>query len=142
MNRNSLWLQLLLLVALSACAAAATAWLHPKAPSWKSRSPEEITLAAAKRLDPASVLWIDARSRRDYSSKHIPGAILLNEDEWESLLSGFVEKWQLQHQVIVYCSSSQCRASHGVADRLKRELGIQGVRVLAGGWESLEAASP
>ncbi|HRE79970.1 MAG TPA: rhodanese-like domain-containing protein [Opitutaceae bacterium] len=124
---------------LCAFASALTAAFHPRAPRWNVEavsSAGEITLEEALRLPQEQVLWVDARSRAAYAKGHIPGALLLNEEEWESLLGPFIEAWDSQPHIIVYCSSSQCRASASVVRRLGAELSIEKARVLHGGWEA------
>jgi rhodanese-related sulfurtransferase len=95
---------------------------------------DEITVEQALRA--VRVLWIDARSEADYGRGHIPGAVLLNEDSWEKLLPAVLSAWQPDDLVIVYCDSGRCDASHKVAQRLTREAGIDGVKVLKGGWQA------
>lgn len=128
---------------LCALASGLTAAFHPRAPHWNAKaalSAGEITLDDALRLPREQVLWVDARSRSAYTQGHIPGARLLNEEEWESLLGSFIEAWDRQPHIIVYCSSSQCRASASVVRRLASELGIDQARVLHGGWEAWQTA--
>ena len=128
---------------LCAFASALTAAFHPRAPRWNAEaasSSGETTLDDALRLPREEVLWVDARSRAAYAQDHIPGALLLNEEEWDSLLGAFIEAWDRQPHIIVYCSSSQCRASASVVKRLAVELGIDQARVLHGGWEAWQTA--
>ncbi len=131
-----------LLLAVAALAAALTGAIHPRAPTLPSRLPDDIGLDAALHLPSASVLWVDARPRDAYEKGHIPGAILLNEEEWEPLLPEFVAHWKTEQHVIVYCSTAQCHASASVARRLRDELGLTDVRVLRGGWEAWSAHRP
>lgn len=132
---------LLLLVA--AVPALLTCWLHPKrvALSWTKPAVPEIELDEAMRWTPPA-LWIDARETHAYGEKHIPGALLLNETEWTHLLPGFLEKWQPDAKVVVYCDSQACDASQAVARRLQRELNLPDVYVLKGGWTSWQSIHP
>lgn len=125
-----------------------TAWLHPRSPSWPSAAlqPGEITLAELRtqRGGYNKVLWVDARRSTVFAGGHIPGAINLNEDDWEGLLPGFIEHWDGRQAVVVYCDSSQCDSSRAVATRLKRELGLSGpdappVLTLKGGWDAWQS---
>ncbi len=138
---------MLLLVAVPP--AVLTAWLHPRSPAWPSAAsqPGEVTLAELRRAQGAdayeNVLWVDARQAGAFAAGHIPGAINLNEDDWEGLLPGFVERWDGMQSVVVYCDSSLCDASRAVAARLKRELAIgadapgsPAVLTLKGGWDA------
>ena len=85
-------------------------------------------------------LWVDARSRAEFERGHIPGAVLLNEQEWEGTLDAFLDAWRRDLKVVVYCSSASCDASHEVASRLKNEAQIANVFVLKGGWETWQAS--
>lgn len=80
-------------------------------------------------------LWVDARPRQEYEKEHIPGALLLNEDEWNRQLPELLAQWSAEQVVIVYCSSLQCKASQAVARRLHEETGME-VKILKGGWEA------
>ncbi len=80
------------------------------------------------------VLWIDARSREQFDAGHVPGAMLLNQQEWETLLPGVVEAWSPGRPVIVYCGSRRCEDAHLVAQRLAKDLDARSVRVLRGGF--------
>lgn len=131
---------IVLLVLLSAVGAVATAFLHPRAPSWAASklSDGEITVETLPRDTP--LIWIDARSRAAYSAGHLDGAILLNEDEWNVLLEDLLMRWQGGETLIVYCDGGQCHASKAVASRLKDELGMENVYHLQGGWDALVEA--
>ena len=119
--------------------AVAAGLFHPKRPAWtRPVVGNEIELSAALQWG-TQVLWVDARARSEFERGHIPGAILLNEDEWERLLDGFLDAWNRDAKVLVYCSSASCEASQGVAARLKNEVQIENVYVLKGGWETWRA---
>ena len=81
-----------------------------------------------------TVQWIDARSRADFEQAHIPGALLLNEDEWNKLVPKFLDDWDPDKAIVVYCDGGTCEASHRVADRMREELQIGNVHVLKGGF--------
>lgn len=94
----------------------------------------EVLLETA--LEWKDAFWVDARPRREYETEHVPGALLLNEDEWNALLPDFLDIWQEDRPIVVYCSSLSCEASHAVAERMRRELALPKVFVLKGGWEA------
>jgi len=128
----------LLLVAL--VPAIFSGFLHPKRAAWiKPDADNGIELAGTRQWG-TDILWVDARPRTDFERAHIPGAVNLNEDEWEQLLDGFLDAWKRNFRVVVYCSSASCDASHEVAKRIKSETPITDVYVLKGGWESWQAA--
>jgi rhodanese-related sulfurtransferase len=125
-----------ILLLLTAVCATGTAFFHPKKPSWNSG---ELTLAVARGLG-EKTLWIDARRQVDYDAAHIPGALLLNEDAWDSLIPAVLDAWQEGRAIVVYCSSSGCHTSREVARRLREEVQLPDVFVLQGGWEAWRQA--
>jgi rhodanese-related sulfurtransferase len=96
---------------------------------------DEIPLSAVRALG-KQVLWVDARPREKFEAEHVPGAVLLNDDEWDRLVPAFLDAWEPEKTVVVYCDSSSCDASHAVADRLRDELKLERVKVLKGGWDA------
>ena len=100
-------------------------------------APGEVRLATA-RMWGDQVQWVDARSRTKYERTHIPGALLLNEDEWEKLVGPFLDAWDADKTLIVYCDGGSCETSQAVAERIRTELKIGGVYVLQGGWAAWE----
>ncbi len=83
------------------------------------------------------VLWIDARPSASYAAGHIDGALSLNEDHWQELVAGFIDEWDDDRMIVVYCDGGGCDASHAVAKRLREEVGVKNVHVLKGGWKAL-----
>ena len=124
-----------LLLGLAAVAALLAGWLHPKSPTWSWSKPgvAEVELSDVLRWPPP-VLWVDARTVEAYGNRHIPGAISLNEGDWERLLPGLIAGWQPNSKVVVYCDSQACDAAQAVALRLQHELGLGDIHVLKGGW--------
>lgn len=82
------------------------------------------------------VLWIDARERKAYQAAHIPGAVLLNEDEWEDAIPAFLQAWDPNKTIIVYGENAKNTASQAIAERLRSEVQLESVYVLKGGWEA------
>jgi len=127
-----------LIAAVVLVAAAATFYVHPKAPAlYLQSSPveNEITLDELRRLG-GKVIWIDARTEKAFAKDHVEGAFLLNQEYWADLL------WK-HHDVIdgiegtpvvVYCDGSRCRRSSEIAERLRTELGLSPVYVFKGDW--------
>ena len=94
----------------------------------------EIRAATARQWGD-KVQWVDARSRQRFEQGHIPGAILLNEDEWGRLVAKFLDAWEPDKTIVVYCDGGGCDASKAVAARLRDELKLEnGIFVLKGGW--------
>ena len=128
--------QALLIFLAALIPAGLTAAFHPRRPVWS----EDTLLPGEEKLQTvlawgSDVLWIDARSSKEYEAEHVPGAILLNLEAWEQLFPRFLDQWRPEEKVVVYCSSTACELSHDVAERLKAN-GISPVYVLKGGWEA------
>jgi rhodanese-related sulfurtransferase len=130
------------LVLLSAVAGVLSQRFHPGAPALylhlETRVAEgEVSFAEVRALEQAGgVLWVDARVRSEYEKEHVPGAILLNEQEWEQLMFEAVETISRNDKpIVIYCDAQRCDASHRLAEKL-RDLGQPDVRVLAGGWNA------
>lgn len=103
---------------------------------WKKEEPlqeGEVRMATVQMWGD-KVLWVDARSRQKYDAEHVPGAVLLNEDDWENQVPAFLNEWDPEKAVVVYCDGAACDASHAVRKRLVEELQIPTVYVLKGGW--------
>jgi rhodanese-related sulfurtransferase len=128
---------LILLVAL--VPAGLTAVVHPRRPSWSKEelSPGEERLKTVLAWG-SNVLWVDARSQQEYDAEHVPGAILLNLEGWNSLFPRFLDQWSPEQRIVVYCSSTSCELSHEVAARLEKS-GVSPIYVLKGGWEEWKA---
>jgi rhodanese-related sulfurtransferase len=114
--------------------------VHPRRPPWsrETLAPGEQKLETVRGWG-SKTLWVDARSQAEYESEHVPGAILLNLKDWDSLFPRFLDQWSPERKTVVYCSSRSCEMSHEVAARLE-ESGISPVYVLKGGWEEWKAA--
>ena len=95
----------------------------------------EVRIATAREwVD--KVIWVDARARAKFEKRHVPGAVLLNEDEWDALVGPFLDVWDPDKEVVVYCDGGGCEASTAVAERMRNELRIGNVHVLKGGWNA------
>lgn len=132
---------LLLVVAL---AAAGTHFLHPRAPQWFAEdeplAADEVTLELVQRIWKGDVVWIDARPREAYRTAHIPGALLLNEQEADALLFEHFEKLQSgTRPIVVYCDGHACQASRKMAAYLRERLPGADIRVLRGGWKAWQS---
>jgi rhodanese-related sulfurtransferase len=132
--------QVLILLLLALAPAALSALFHPKRPAWtpEALGPGEMLLADVSAWTDAP-LWVDARPKSKFDQGHVPGAVLLNEDDWDELMPGLLAVWKPEQSIVVYCDDRLCDSSHAVAKRL-RETGIHPVFVLKGGWEAWKAA--
>ena len=134
---RSLLRQSLLLLALALLPGLAEAIYFRDKISWESpvAASELVTVAIARSWG-NDAIWVDARPQNEFEQKHVPGAVLLNEDRWNELLPQMLASWSPEKRVIVYCSSESCGASREVARRLRSEAGLKNVFVLEGGWEA------
>ena len=133
--------RVMILVVLAALSAAAHFAIGPRPAALSSSAgPGEILVADARAIL-TPVLWVDARSRANFETAHVPGAILLNGLEWESLAPEFLDAWEPGATIIVYCDGGACTASHDIAERLRKQFELPDkVLVLKGGWEAWQAA--
>ncbi len=137
--------QALLILITALAAGFASAFLHPLRPPWYSvKSAADlrwrISLDQAKAISVSrEIVWIDARDRIKYNEEHLPGAILLNSDEWGELMFEQQDALQsiLNQTVIVYCDGEKCERSSEVAERLRELLGVDPVYVLDGDWREM-----
>jgi rhodanese-related sulfurtransferase len=117
---------------------AALSWTFRRTRPAEPLGPGEIDLKALSSMPASEILWVDARSAAKFESRHIPGALLLNQAEWERLVSNFYDQWQPGSQVVVY-GEVDSDNGHEVASRLREESAIEDVWVLKGGYEAWRA---
>jgi rhodanese-related sulfurtransferase len=79
-------------------------------------------------------VWVDARSRTKFERRKVPGAVLLNSEEWDELVPKFLDAWSPDKAVIVY-GDREGDAAASIAHRLREELKIGNVWVLHGGFD-------
>jgi rhodanese-related sulfurtransferase len=127
------------LLALALLPAAVQAlYLRDKIP-WQARVAEsDLVSVEVARAWGVNALWVDARPDEEFERDHIPGAILLNEDRWNELLSRFLAtQWSPEKKIVVYCSAASCNLAEDVARRLREEAKLPNeIRILKGGWEA------
>jgi rhodanese-related sulfurtransferase len=126
---------LILLVAL--VPAVLSALFHPRRPVWSLEQavvPEVEWAAVQQRAHP--VLLIDARPAAAYERGHIPGALLLGASSGDGGMVAVARAWQPGTRLVVYCDGPRCDAAQSAARRLRRELGIEDVAMLKGGWSA------
>jgi len=135
--RSSLVRQVLILAAVALIPGVGEAVYFRHKISWRSAVlPSEMVTVDQARAWGGNVIWVDARPDEEFARDHVPGAISLNEERWNDLLSQFLVVWSPGKKVVVYCSSLSCNASREVARRLRREAQLPDVVVLEGGWEA------
>lgn len=122
-------------------AAIGTHFLHSRAPAWymveEPVREDEVTMQDISTRWNHDVLWIDARPRSEFEAGHIPGALLLNEQEADNLLFEYFEKLQDNDKpIIIYCDSADCQASQKIKQYLLERLPLTNLYILKGGWEA------
>ncbi len=144
----SVWRQASLILACALAAGAISAAFHPGRPPWfevadPTRERWEIEVPRARELAAAGrVVWIDARPRADFEKDHLPGALLLNSEEWGDLMFEHQDALRdaFERPVIVYCDGEGCARSGDIAQRLRELLGLDPVYVLKGPWQEFRPA--
>lgn len=134
---------LILLAATFACATHA--W-HPRAPAlYLLQEPlreDEVSMKVIQERWQGRVLWIDARIQEQYDAAHVPGAVLLNEQDFDEQLFGLLDTLQTNTKpIILYCNAAKCDASRKILERLKQTLPIENAFVLKGGWNAWQQAA-
>jgi len=135
---NRIVLQMTAILLLAGIPAVMSAFLHPQRPPFDTAlvRTEKVNIGTALAWGD-HVLWIDARSQEEFDQQHIPDAIALSEDNWQRQIDIFLEQWDYDRRVVVYCNSDACNASKTVALRLKQEMdGLEQIYVLKGGWQA------
>jgi rhodanese-related sulfurtransferase len=137
--------QSLLLLLIAAAAAWATHAWHPRAPALhlvqEPLRRDEVSMEMIEERWKGDVLWIDARPQELFDAGHVPGALLLNEQEFEEQLFGMLDTLQTNAKpLIIYCNSARCDSSRKILLRLKQTLPVEQAFVLKGGWKAWEAS--
>jgi rhodanese-related sulfurtransferase len=97
-----------------------------------------VTFSEARMMD--NLLWIDARPETAFGEGHYPGALSLNDDNWDRQLGLVLEGWEPGEGLVVYCEGDGCASSRNLAQRLRTELGLERVYWLVDGWEAIQRA--
>lgn len=101
-------------------------WIAPEL------APGEIRVSDARVLD---AIWVDTRTIEAYEAGHIPDALFLSEDAWESGLFELMDLWlTAPRPIFVYCDTEQCGTSERIAARLREAVPEMEVYSLRGGW--------
>jgi rhodanese-related sulfurtransferase len=128
------------LVALALAAGAIAALVHPELRNRREAALDdhEVRLEQIKTWK-EPVVWVDARPEAAYREAHVPGAIHLEESDFDHDLAGLVAVWTPGQRIVVYCSAATCGSARSLAGRL-REAGFPETYYLHGGWETWSAA--
>lgn len=109
------------------------ALLHLSTAGWTPPDPFRLQPQDQALLRNQNNLWIDARDPLLYDLEHIPGALNMNQKNWEQMLPLFFQIYQPDQPVIVYCSID-CTESRVIADKL-RKLDIPNIHVFESGFD-------
>ena len=148
MMARILW-QSALLLAMAVVAGVLVYRFHPNRPelylTHEAAGPDEITVTQAReRAAAGPVIWLDARHEPEFRAGHIPGALLLNDYDWENLLIAafpVITEAAEGTPLIIYCDGQQCAASRAVRDKLRQTpLGDRELLILRGGWPAWQVA--
>jgi rhodanese-related sulfurtransferase len=124
------------IIALTLLGAAFSLFSGLASPPWAEAelAAGEIRPTDARALQ---VIWIDARSAADYRTEHIPAAIYLNQEHWETGIIELMNAWLTQPRpIVVYCGSAGCGTSKRIAERLREALPDAEIYSLKGGWDA------
>jgi rhodanese-related sulfurtransferase len=98
--------------------------------------PETITMELAKNLFERNALFIDARTKEEYDSLHVKGAINIPYEEFRNKSVRdrieIMKKYNKDGVIIVYCKGDKCEVSIDLAYEIAR-LGFNSVNIYRGG---------
>ena len=93
-----------------------------------------IALAEAEGLFVSKgALFIDSRSREEYSAGHILGAVSVPYDEKREILAPADFGTSPDKTVVVYCHGGDCKMSVNLAKVLSTS-GFKNIKIYSGGW--------
>ena len=106
----------------------------------KEGMPQEINSVARAReiFDSGNVLFVDARSQRDYEDGHIPGAVFFPVRRFDEQIESLLNQHPPETRIVTYCSGRTCEDSHHLA-RLLADVGFTQVSVFIDGFPGWEA---
>ena len=141
-------LQIVILLVVSVVAGAVAYRIHPRPPELyliqEAPGEGEVNMAQVAEMENTTgVLWIDARVRERYDLEHIPGALLLNPQEFDALAFGYMDTFQSNTKpIVIYCDAQKCAASKTIMNRMK-ETGLamdNEIHALRGGWNAWKSS--
>lgn len=137
--------QAIFILILSLLGATATHLFHPRAPVWNlSDGPlkeDEVSVTTVKERWKGDVMWVDARATSEFTKGHVPGALSLNEQNFDEVLFDHMQTFQmLKRPLVIYCDSEKCDASRKIREELLKRMPLENVFVLKGGWQAWNQA--
>jgi len=104
--------------------------------------PENITVELAKNLFDRNSLFVDARTKEEYDSSHVKGAINLPYEEFRNKpyyqKVETMKKYNKDGIIVVYCKGDKCEVSIDLAYEIAR-LGFTSVSIYRGGIKEWKA---
>lgn len=104
--------------------------------------PPEISLERFKSIvDAQEIIVIDARPEIFHRFGHVPGAISLPRDEFETGFEVHQDRLSADKSqpLVIYCASSSCEDSKLISSALE-QLGFTSLSIFKGGWSAWQAA--
>jgi rhodanese-related sulfurtransferase len=92
---------------------------------------------AKEVFDGGRAVFVDARSRENYTEGHIRGAVSFPTNQFDEQIEKFIEEYPFSTEIVTYCSGRECEDSHTLARYLLEE-GYSHVRVFIDGYPGWE----
>ena len=86
-------------------------------PEWP-KAPEVSVDEARQAFEEKSALFLDARPPEDYAKGHLPGAVVLFNEEFEEYYPSLEDQIKAADRVITYCDGIECGRAPEIAGRL------------------------
>ena len=119
--------------------AELSSMIAPIPPAEKLINLPRLSLEKAKQyFDSGKYRFVDARPQYKYIEAHIKGAETLSASFFNKQFPVFKDKVSPEEELVVYCSSPDCRLSEIVAGELL-DKGCKKINIFEGGWASWEA---
>ncbi len=87
-----------------------------------------------------SKIFVDARNPEEFEKGHIKDAVSMPEKLLSKFLPEFLEKFNVETPLLIYCGGLDCSASVDLANLLF-EKGYRNIEVYAGGWKEWQKLS-
>ena len=98
--------------------------------------PEKISVELAKNLFERKALFVDARTKEEYDSVHVKGAVNFPYEEFKNKpyyqKQEVMKKYNKDGIIVVYCKGDKCEVSIDLAYEIAR-LGFNSVNIYKGG---------
>lgn len=113
--------------------AAAALLAQPASADERSGAAPELSPATTlERLQTGSIVVLDVRTPAEFAAGHLPGAINLSVEEKN--FRTVAETLERDKTYLVHCTANPCNGRSARAQRALRELGIENVTGLQGGF--------